>query len=37
MKTLVSPQGALLATHLGGLTDRTLAEFLKPHLPGASS
>ena len=34
---LVSPQGRLLASHLGGLTDRTLAEFLAPHLQGIAS
>lgn len=34
---LVSPKGALLATHLGGLTDRSLADFLRPHLPGTAS
>lgn len=33
---LVSPQGQLLATHLGGLTERSLAEFLEPHLPKAA-
>ena len=31
---LISPTGTLLASHLGGMNDQSLATFLQPHLGG---